>query len=124
MFYFIIAFVLVNVLIGFFITIMSSSRYPYKSKNRNINSNFNSFEDIDLKEVELNQDSEVEDEVVLIENDQDKVNKMAQKLILKNQDHKDPEQDAADEMGEKVKGYFDSNPNEAAKIFKTMLKNK
>ena len=112
-------------LIGIFITIMSSIRYPYKSNNRNINSNFNSFEDIDLEEVELNEDSEVEDGVVLKnENDQDIINKMALELILRNEDHKDPKQDAADEMGEKVKGYFDSNPNEAAKIFKSMLKNK
>ena len=124
MIYFIIAFVLVNVIIGFIITIMSGSKYPYKSKNRTINSNLNSFEDIDIEEVKLNQDSEVEDEVVLIENDQVKVNKLAQELIPKNEDHKDPKHEAADEMGEKVKGYFDSNPNEAAKIFKSMLKNK
>ena len=124
MIYFIIAIVIMNVIIGFIITIMSGSKYPYKSKNRTINSNFNSFENIDIEEVKLNQDSEVEDEVVLIENDQVKVNKLAHELIPKNEDHKDPKQDAADEMGEKVKGYFDSNPNEAAKIFKSMLKNK
>ena len=55
---------------------------------------------------------------------QDEVNKLAQELISKNEDHNDPKQDATNEMGEKIKGYFDSNPNEAAKIFKSMLKNK
>ena len=59
MIYFIIAFVLVNVIIGFIITIMSGSKYPYKFKNRTINSNINSFKDIDIEEVKLNQDSEV-----------------------------------------------------------------
>ena len=43
MIYLIIGFVLVNVIIGFIITIMSGSKYPYKSKKRTINSNFNSF---------------------------------------------------------------------------------
>ena len=62
--------------------------------------------------------------MVLIENEPVKVNKLAQELIQKNEDHKDQKHEAADEMGEKIKGYFDSNPNEAAKIFKSMLKNK
>jgi len=124
MIYFIIAFVLVNVIIGFIITIMSGRKFPYKSKNKTVNSNFDSFEDMDIEEVELNPNSEVEGDVELIENDQDEVNKLAQKLIPKNEDHNDPKQDATNEMGEKIKGYFDSNPNEAAKIFKSMLKNK
>ena len=118
LFYFIIAFVLVNVLIGIIITMISRSKYPYKLKARNVISNFNSFRDKDIENVALNQNSDS------IEDDQDRVNKLAQELIPNSEDQKNPKQKAVDEMEKKVKELFDSKPDEATKIFKTMLKNK
>ena len=126
MIYFIILFILVNVLVGLFLTIILSQS-NYKLKKTKLNSELKLFEEVKvdqkLDKVDDNLDGH-EEEIVLNENDQDKVITLAKELIPKNEDHLNPKSIANNEMEKKVKGYFDSNINEATKIFKTMLKNK
>ena len=124
MIYFIILFILANVLLGFFLTIIFSQSY-FNSKKTKINSELKSSEEVKVDpEFDIIDDSlySNEEKKVLNENDQEKVIRLANELIPKNDDHINPKSIASKEMGKKVKGYFDSNISEATKIFKTMLK--
>ncbi len=118
MIYFFILFVFINVIIGLFVTLISGSKYPYsvipKPSNMKINI---------INENDDEKDSHLEKEIINM-NDQEKVNELVEKIIPKIQTDENPSQKISHEIEEKVKGYFDSNPNEATKIFKTMLKNK
>ena len=124
MIYFIILFILANVLLGFFLTIIFSQSY-FNSKKTKINSELKSSQEVKVDPefdiIDNSLDSN-EEEKVLNENDQEKVIRLANELIPKNDDHINPKSIASKEMGKKVKGYFDSNISEATKIFKTMLK--
>ena len=98
---------------------MSGNIYPYKAKNKFAENDFDKYENIEKEDI--NESDEGPEKVVIL-NDGDEVNKLAQELIPSSADHYDSKQEAANEMGEKVKGYFENNPNEATKILKTMLK--
>ena len=117
--FYIIVFVVINVIIGILITFLSGSKHPYKPK-MNETTEFEEYEDVEI-EIEEESENEILESVVPI-NDEDKVNQMAEKLIPSPSDFQIPQEKAAKEMEEKVKGYFDDNPKEATKIFKTMLK--
>jgi hypothetical protein len=66
----------------------------------------------------------IEDKFDIISNNEDKVNKLVNKIIHKNKMYNDFKKKSTNEIDKQVKYYFDSNLNEATKIFKTMLKNK
>ena len=115
--FYIIVFVVINVIIGILITFLSGSKHPYKPK-MNETTEFEEYEDVEIEEESENKILES----AVLKNDEDKVNQMAEKLIPSPSDFQNPQKEAAKEMEEKVKGYFDDNPTEATKIFKTMLK--
>ena len=118
---YLIIFIFVNVLIGLIIIMLSGVKYPYNPKTNSSKDEFTDYEDMPIEQFEENEELENE-KINLPKNDEDKVNQLAQRLIPSDSDFHNPELEAAQEMEEKVKGYFDNNPNEAAKIFKTMLK--
>jgi flagellar biosynthesis/type III secretory pathway M-ring protein FliF/YscJ len=117
--FYIIIFVVVNIFIGLIITFFSGSKYPYRSKSK-LSDKFNDYEEVDLINIE-NSEDEIEHNQIS-KNDEDLVNELAQQFIPSASDHHDSKKEVALEMQKKIKGYFDDNPKEATKIFKTMLK--
>lgn len=118
MIYFFILVIFINVIIGLFVTLISGNKYPYTVISKPSNMKFNI-----VNENDDEKDNQFEKEIITL-NNQEKVNELVEKIIPKIQTHENPNQKISHEIEEKVKGYFDSNPNEATKIFKTMLKNK
>ena len=119
MVYFII-FILLNVFIGLVIVLISGDKFPYKDKKIDQNE----FDDYDeVEEIEEVEEEEIKEEKVhLPVNDEDKINNLARQLIPNETDHLSPKKEAAKEMSDRVKEYFEDNPRDASKIFKTMLK--
>lgn len=118
MIYFLILFIFINVIIGLFVTLLSRSKYPYTVIPKSSHIKFNI-----VNKINDEKDSQLEKEIINM-NNQEKVNELVEKIIPKIHPNENPSQKMSHEIEEKVKGYFDSNPNEATKIFKTMLKNK
>jgi hypothetical protein len=105
-------------MIGLSVTLVLGRKYPYTTIHKSPKKKFNTVSEIDNEKYNL-----IEKDIV-VKNDQEKVNELVEKIIPKNQNEQNPNQKISHEIEVKVKGYFESNPNEATKIFKTMLKNK
>lgn len=117
---YLVIFILFNVFIGLVIVLISGDKFPYKGEKNNQNK-FDDYEEIE--EIETVEEEEIkEEEIHLPVNDEDKVNNLARQLIPNETDHLSPKKEAAKEMGDRVKEYFEDNPRDASKIFKTMLK--
>lgn len=123
---YLLVFLFLNVLLGILIVIISSDKFPYKNNNISSSSNFEDYENIEkIEEVEnikVVKDIAKQEEIQLSVNNEDKVNKLAKQMIPNESNHSSPAKEAAKEMGDRVKEYFEDNPKDASKIFKTMLK--
>tara|TARA_B100001029_G_scaffold10984_1_gene7487 strand:+ start:1100 stop:1486 length:387 start_codon:yes stop_codon:yes gene_type:complete len=123
---YVIIFLIVNVFIGLLIVFISKDKIPYKQRETIKKNEYDAFQEekVEYEEEELNKENQVkvEDEISIPINDEDEVNNLAKQLIPTPDNFSNPEKEAAKEMGQKVKEYFEGNPRDASKIFKTMLK--
>ena len=120
----ILIFLFLNLFIGFIITFISRNQYPYEKKQKkdSASSVISQTKKINTKELE----NETKEQNRPIQNsvnqkDEDLIKRMAEKLIPSEDQYKDPKKQAAKDMGEHIKEYVDSHPDQATKVFRSWM---
>lgn len=123
-----------NLIIGIIVTFISRDKYPFQRKKNVKIENFESKQDeqsiLEKKPDKIETEIEsVEDQQETIkhsthERDEDLITQLAEKLIPTENQVKDPQEEAAKEMGDHIKDYVDSHPEQASKVFKHWMNTK
>ena len=115
-----------NLLLGIVATFISGEKYPILQKKKNKSmKNESSPEEILSIEDYNEQDKDVSTEPIYHSSDgrdENLINEMAKKLIPTESQVKNPKREAAKEMGDHIKDYVDTHPEQATKVFKHWMK--
>ena len=123
-----------NLVFGIIITLISREKYPFqrKKKGKIVNSDYEEIETPSIEnsvnniETEINTEENLEESLKHSPNerDEDLITQLAEKLIPTENQAKDPKEEAAKEMGDHIKDYVDSHPEQASKVLKHWMNTK
>lgn len=115
-----------NLLLGILATFISGEKYPILQKKKNKSKQKENSPD-EIPNFEDNNEEEKEVNAKPIhhspdERDDDLIIEMAKKLIPTESQAKNPKIEAAKDMGDHIKDYVDTHPEQATKVFKHWMR--